>query len=134
MKILSWNSQGLVRLSAQKALRRLRNENDPDCIWLMEPKPPSDHISIVVPQLGFRNNLSTFFFFFEVHIIERSDKLLAIEFSNVMGNNQCWLVFLVHATPYINEKAFFWAYVSGVVATYDGSWTLIGDLNEILSL
>lgn len=69
---------------------------------------------------------------FVVNEVGKGDRLLVLNFKNVLDCNQSLLACFVHATPYMNERASFWSYLSGVIAAYDGPRIVIGDLNEIV--
>lgn len=53
MKILSWNIRGITNKKARRELKRLVNEENPNCVWIMESKTLSEFLDQLVG-LGFR--------------------------------------------------------------------------------
>lgn len=83
----------------------------------MEPKASSEFLHGLASRLGYRYaiinpspNIAGGFFLLllenglNFNLVECGDRLLALEFHDLKGNLTKWLLCLVHATPYDNEK------------------------------
>lgn len=125
-----------------KALLRLVNNHNPNCLFLIETKCNQGWMEQIKDRFGFRNSIivepvgrakGLALFSNEEIIVEfcwSLERIIHCPILNLRGL-KIGDILACYGTPYLAENKLFWEILQDLVDTLKGPWMIIGDLNGI---